>query len=319
VVTRRTRKLVRRARKRGGGIVAATRRRTRSLERRVPILDRRRKRRRLEKTDVVVVSFPKSGRTWVRYALAHYLSLRAGVPLDTGLNRSVGSVGFEHLLDNSRPGPLFPEALLRKRLVVLVRDPRDVAVSHYHHSRHRTGSVDFELREFLDHPLYGIERQSAFVLDLLDVADRHLGDVHVMSYERLRGSTESEMRRFLRFALDEPVDEHHLRGAVAASDFANMRRWETELSSEGAQRKGLGRAEWDGRTERLKVRRGAVGGFRSEMDEALQADVSSRPMTRRLLERLAAIEAAASRANADELVVGAGTGLASQSASGEGP
>jgi len=56
--------------------------------------------RRLQQADIVIVSYPKSGRTWLRVMLSRYFQLRYGIP--------EGSVlGFD-----SRDGPQGPQDLL---------------------------------------------------------------------------------------------------------------------------------------------------------------------------------------------------------------
>ena len=59
----------------------------------------------------VVVSWPKSGRTWLRYMLD-----QLGIHLEYSHQRETAP---------------FPQAWRRKRLILLHRDPRDATLSHW--------------------------------------------------------------------------------------------------------------------------------------------------------------------------------------------
>lgn len=293
---RRVRKRLRRAL--GAGRRDAVRRALVRLEPRVPAVEHWRRRRRMAEADTVVLSFPKSGRTWLRYFLSQYLAETRAVPFRLRLHRSLASLAFSHARHMQYPGRPFRRHLAvarRRRVVVLVRDPRDVAVSWYHQTRDRERLVDCELPEFLDSPVWGIERQAAFVNDLLDFASTHPSAL-VITYEGLKRSTEAELRRFLEFVLGEPIDDAAFRRAMESSDVGAMRRRElaetgVKTDPRGAHKPSpLGHGDWDGNPDALKVRKAEVGGFRAEMDEASQAEVSSRPLTRRLLARLAELD-----------------------------
>jgi hypothetical protein len=96
-------------------------------------------REEIERAVTVALSFPKAGRSWVCFFLAQYLSARTGDPLDLDLlapGRDLPPTVFlhEHIdVFEDVPGPprlLNERLLLRRRLLVLVRDPRDSLVSY---------------------------------------------------------------------------------------------------------------------------------------------------------------------------------------------
>ena len=92
-----------------------------------------------------------------------------------------------------RPRLIDTDINARKRLVLLVRDPRDVAVSYSHHDHDQekvfTGSLD----DFVRSDIYRTERQSRFVLMMLDMFDRHGGPKHFLP---MRTFTATRERRF---------------------------------------------------------------------------------------------------------------------------
>src|SRR4051812_31366549 len=103
----------------------------------------------LADADAVVISFPKSGRTFVRAMLARLFQLKFGVDerrlLDfPSLKRAAQGVPrllFVHAGDAMRePGEMQvdPADYAGRKIVLLARHPADVAVSRYHHLKHRS-------------------------------------------------------------------------------------------------------------------------------------------------------------------------------------
>jgi hypothetical protein len=258
-------------------------------------------RRQIQSAATAGLSFPKAGRSWVCYFLARYLAQRSGGQLELDLlmnRRELPPIAFMHehidvFEDVVGPCRLLNEQLLRRRrLLVLVRDPRDTLVSYWYQKRVRERrAVPRRLELFAESPVYGIERISQSTNLLLDLYDNHPGDRLLVSYESLRRDPNSGLMSVLRFVLDgRPVDKPSYRRALRASEFQAMREWERGLTRRDA------RAQYDGRFGPLrggtladahfKVRRGEVGGFKAEMSCELQQHVSSLPHTRALLERL---------------------------------
>ena len=102
--------------------------------------------RELSGGDAILISIPKSGRTWVRTFLNAYFSYKLGRQFsldltdrgDTGVPRIIYSHDrFEHRTkgnawDRLRRKYLIPRRALRKRpIVLLARDPRDAFVSYF--------------------------------------------------------------------------------------------------------------------------------------------------------------------------------------------
>ena len=127
-----------------------------------------------------------------------------------------------------RPRLIDTDINARKRLVLLVRDPRDVAVSYSHHEHDKekvfTGSLD----DFVRSDIYRTERQSRFVLMMLDMFDRHGGPKHFLTYEDLHGDARKTFRDGLDFIFLSDMDEAAYACALAESRFDNMRREEME-------------------------------------------------------------------------------------------
>jgi hypothetical protein len=228
---------------------------------------------RRQRADAVLVSFPKCGRTWLRLligrALQRHFELPAGVdPLElhrlADLDRRVPSVFVTHD-DDAQWKP--PEAVERdkrryrgRRVILLVRDPRDVIVSLYFQKRERRRAYAGSLDEFLADRVGGFESLLAFYdawVEHLDVP----AAVLVVRYEDLRARTEAELRRVLDFIGVTDVPDGVVAEAVAFASFENMRRME-EADALGSARLRPGRV---GEPNTYKTRRGVVGGHRDEL------------------------------------------------------
>lgn len=262
-------------------------------------------RAQIERAMTVALSFPKAGRSWICFFLARYLAERTGGPLDLDLlapGHEVPPIAFLHehidvFEDIVAPPRLLNERLLlRRRLLVIVRDPRDTLVSYWYEKRVREARpAPARLEEFAESPVYGIERISEGTNLLLDLYEAHPGDRLLVSYERLREDPADRLRRVLSFALaGPPIDETSFQEALGASSFAAMRDWERRLTRRDATRYAdrFGPRQEGPLTDgHFKVRRGTVGGFRTQMSPALQSHVARLPRTAALLNRLSVTDA----------------------------
>ncbi len=88
--------------------------------------------------DTFLVSYPKSGNTWVRFLVANLLHPQEPVTL-LGADRIIPSVdGQSKKFFKRMAGPRvikshYPFHQSYRRVIYVVRDPRDVAVSQYHY------------------------------------------------------------------------------------------------------------------------------------------------------------------------------------------
>lgn len=229
----------------------------------------------------LVVSFPKSGRTWVEMMVAKVRSLQTGREVRdflADLDRPAASgpggarIEFTHGKDNHRicRGLGFTREVYDGRTVALVvRDPRDVLVSFYYYERFGDApSFSGSLGEFLRFDpssapegsraaRYGVRAilhwMNAWAANR-DVPER----LHVASYEDFHHDTKSELARLCAF-LGLTTSPEMIDSAVQFGSFDNMRRLEL---SRALQWHGL-RASDDRRG--LKTRRGEVGAARAEL------------------------------------------------------
>ncbi|MCX7629669.1 MAG: sulfotransferase domain-containing protein [Geminicoccaceae bacterium] len=269
-----------------------------TLLRRIKDEHRRTKKRlpELRAADVVLVSHAKSGRTWLVALISHVLHLTRGVPIDElwegdnfqKFDPSIPRLYLTH--DHNEPWWLrlrLPRLVRDKRLIVLVRDPRDVAVSWYYHNlgrsharvRWRMGLPEdmsrVDMASFVTHPAYGVPGVVALLERWARIARAHPRAL-LLRYEDLRARTAEELARVLAFlGLEAPREA--IEAAVAFASFDSLR--EKERTGFYRTEKLQARDPADPRS--YKVRRGKVGGYRDE----LPAEVVAR-LDRLVAERL---------------------------------
>lgn len=203
-----------------------------------------------------LVSYPKSGRSWVRFIL---------VQLGLGNEVRFQHDGFEFNNGDCPPHDFDLEARIARyaqleRIVYLEREPRDVIVSLYHQVTGRFR--DFfgyqgDLSAFIRDPYFGAENLRRFRANWDQLVERL--DLHRISYEACHQDMHAVMRGVLDY-YGFDVDDARLTEAVDAGRFENMR--EVERSGRFAE-------PWlRPRNEAPKVRRGRVGGYRDVLSPA---------------------------------------------------
>ena len=225
---------------------------------------------RFASADAIVVSIPKSGRTWLRVFLSAYFCGLEGRPFSLAMPPSdqAPRVSFTHdlwehwyyarLKDRLRGKHLVPRRAGRDTpIILLVRDPRDVVVSLYFQVTRRDHRYHGTLADMLRHPTFGI----GAIITVLNAWMAEWGArpaVHLVRYEDCRAHSTRIFREILLFLHVPRIDEHIFAHSLAFCSFENMQRMEaaaeftTSILAPGAAHD----------TESFKVRRGIVGGYR---------------------------------------------------------
>lgn len=231
--------------------------------------------------DAVFLSIYCAGRTWIRFFLKSYVETAAGVPISLAprtmpRTEISPSLCFTHdfldLYENvgAQPWIVFEQLMRARPLVLLTRDLRDLAVSSFHYMRRSQPKVfdrlipTGSLAEYINSPIWGIERLASLFELQLSFFDAHPGPKLHLSYERLVRDPAVHFHRLLEFLLSVPVDSRHLDESVRRSSFEKMQALEIEISRSGKAKEWerLGVDNWSGDIDDLKVRSGKVGRFR---------------------------------------------------------
>lgn len=246
---------------------------------------------KLRRADVVIVSFGKSGRTWLRVMLSRFYSYRHGFS-----ERSL--IGFEnfHLRDRRIPKIFFTHDNYTKdytgnvdskvdyydrKVVLLVRHPADVAVSQYHQWKYRMRprkkiinaypTEDIDLFTFVARHDAGIVK----VIDWMNGWARELPklkDIYVLRFEDLKADTAGTLARVLDF-IGTPGTAEEIAEAVRFGSFENMRKMEAEnrFWFAGGRLKAADRSN----PASYKTRRGEAGGWRKDFTPAQIAEIET--------------------------------------------
>ena len=241
---------------------------------------------RVRDADVALVSFPKSGRTFVRVMLARLYQRQFGIDEREVLNYAtlrrapdgVPRLVFTHDGDAMRaPSKIAIDrkAYRGRKVVVLARHPGDVIVSRYYHLKHR--SLDRARQRLARRPLEafvwtsrgGVPSIVRFLNGWAELA-RERGDILILRYEDFLTDPErllSELAGFI--GLDS--DEASIADAVGFARFENLRTKERE-GYFSSTRFGPGRA---GGEDSYKVRSGTPGGYRGKLSQSGQVRVEA--------------------------------------------
>ena len=225
--------------------------------------------------DLFLVSYPRSGNTWLRFLLAN--ALRPDEPATFGtMARLVPDVYDE------------PDAVLRKlprprslkshepydprypSVVYLVRNPVDVAASYYHYLiKMRVLEEGFDrnrfVQAFVEGSLDGFGPWGDHVAGWLDA--REGGERFVcLRYEDLLEDASAAVRQMLRL-LGVARDDEQVGAAVARSSAEELRRLERETATELPTFRGS-------RLDKPFIRAARVGAGSEELPPELVARIA---------------------------------------------
>ncbi len=241
--------------------------------------------RRLAVADFIIVSYGKSGRTWLNVMLSRFLQLRFGLS-----ERSL--LVFDNF---HRRNPAIPRILLThdnylrdylacgrskaayydKPTLLLVRHPADVAVSQFFQWRYRMRPRKKGLNGYPPHGARVsvaefVLRERAGLAKVVDFLNEwaaelpRLRNLLVLRYEDLRAEPQRRLREVLDWMGMDPTQEE-VAQAVAFASFENMKRLEQRgvFWWSGVSMRPGDKANPDS----YKTRRAKVGGYRDYFDD----------------------------------------------------
>lgn len=239
------------------------------------------------RSQLLIIAHPKSGNTWLKVMLTHLYAVRNGIPLgdfaryneladrNPDIPRFAATNGW-YSYEGAVGKLLAPEApdsqIKRKPVVLLARNPIDIAVSWYFQFTKRQSAHKQELiNHFIDHPIdrrkigmWDFVRHSdiglLFLIKFLNTWKTRLAGLEktlLTRYEDLRADPGSVLKKVTQLMGDSFSDEE-IKSAVDFGSFDNLRK----LESEGFFRQGGLTLRNPKDPESFKVRRAKVGGYR---------------------------------------------------------
>lgn len=262
---------------------------------------------RARRAKLLIIGHPKSGNTWLRTMISRLYQVRLGMPSDftvksdelalrdpraARLLASNGYYSYEGVLGEALAVDAPDSPLRHKPVVLLARNPGDIAVSWYLQVTKRQSARKRELiNAFIEHPvdhesidLWEFVRHSDLglptLIEFLNTWERRVSALSngiIVRYEDMRVDTVAALRRITSL-MGESFTDKELEEAAAWTSFDHMQ----QMEGEGQFRTGgVQLIDPDDPTTR-KVRRGKVGGFRddfnpdqvAELDELIAARLS---------------------------------------------
>jgi hypothetical protein len=227
--------------------------------------------------DAIILSVPKSGRTWLRAFLCAYFCKRFGLEFtlrpDRYNEQRIPRLIFSHDLfehrtkgdrwDRVRGKYLIPRRELdRVKIVLLARDPRDCFVSLYLQLTRRDPNAPLRLRrktvnEMLRDRKFGVHAIINTMNDWINEFSER-DNFTLVRYEALRASPAEHFRDLLASLGEAEPDTRIFQDALEFSRFENMQK----LEAAGAFDSNILHPGDVRDPESFKVRRGKVGGYR---------------------------------------------------------
>jgi len=199
--------------------------------------------------DVIVISYPKSGRTWLRIILEKLNILLQYNHDETGLGEKLPP---DRLSSDKTP-------FGNNRIILLARDPRDTVVSAYYQAIKRQKVYNKSISEFIRDDKLGIKK----ILKFHEIwnENQHIPkDFMLLRYEDMQKDIKGEIKRVLAFLNVSKINEKKIEKAIEFGKFDNMHKME---------QKGIFKTKYKGilvpkdknDKESYKTRKGKVGGF----------------------------------------------------------
>lgn len=215
--------------------------------------------------DVFLTSYPRSGNTWTRFLVGNLVHTEEPVTF-LNVERFVPDMykHSDHYLRNlPRPRMLKSHEVFDpryKRVIYIVRDPRDVAVSQYHwEMKQKSVKDEYPIEQFVPRWIEGIywDRLANWgdhVTSWLSTREGRDSFV-ILRYEDLIGDAQRELMKVARLLGLEP-SPGRLARAVEFSSADRMRKLESTQGSKWVQTRYT-------RQDKAFVRKAASGDWRS--------------------------------------------------------
>lgn len=209
--------------------------------------------------DIYVISFPKSGRTWLRVMLDR-LNIELSYSHDETSHTE--RISYKDLSRNK-------DKYRNKKIIFLVRDPRDTVVSGYFQAVKRIKVYNKPISEFIRDERHGIRK----ILEFHHIwfnNRQFQKDFLSIRYEDMHADCMLVLRKIMDFLQVRHVSEDQLKESIQFAEFENMKKLEREGLFLNRYGSILCPADINDE-ESFKVRKGKIGGY---VDYLKQEDIT---------------------------------------------
>lgn len=222
---------------------------------------------------MLFLSYPKSGRTWVRFLVDAYLADLHGIRVSNvfEVERRLDPrwrIEWEHLtgamiqlLPYDRVGEVDRSHLAGRPCVYLSRDPYATLASAFFQARDRVKVFQGTPSEFVRSPLFGARKLATFYA-LVESLRECFALFVPLTYESFQEDPAAGLRTVLE-ALGAEIDPERIGKAVALGGFENLRRLGRTAEYAGTP---IAPVDSDNPASD-KIRRGGDGGWRELFSE----------------------------------------------------
>lgn len=231
-----------------------------------------------QNADATIVSYGKSGRTWLERMLLECILEELGI--DSLKYRSLAELCHKHadwpkivmthagsnwegvIYDENTIASIPTDRYARGKVLFLYRDPRDVLVSAFHHVKFRTGLSDLTPDGLIESPAIGLRKTINFMNHWMQFYKEHTDSCIGVSYEQLRGDTRTNLQQIISF-LNLDVSSESIDNAIESCSFRAMKSKEREGAFENPRLAPTRKEEECS----FKIRSGKTGEYRDFFTE----------------------------------------------------
>ncbi len=218
-------------------------------------------------TDMYIISFPKSGRTGVRMMLAKTIADAYNRQLNLDMYKMTLLSRIPNINTDPRIGNYsvqmnkdvkITKTQKRKKIIFLVRDPKDVLVSYFFEwTKRRENKYNGTLSEFIRED-FTLKRLIRFMNEWMEEKKRRNDEVLLVKYEDLHKDRQAQLKRMLDFA-GIKASEAVITNVLEYTTFENMQKIEKECAFKGDHRLTATDAK---DKDSFKMRKGKAGGYK---------------------------------------------------------
>ena len=253
-----------------------------------------------QRAGLIIIAHPKCGNTWLKVMISRLYQIRHGMtasllinsdelalknPAIPRLAATNGHYSYEGAVGRALATDAPDSELRHKPVVLLARNPCDIAVSWYFQFTKRQSAHKQELiNHFIEHPIdrrkieiWDFVRHSdiglPFLIDYLNTWERNIGRLErgmILRYEDMRTDPARVLKQVTGL-MGESFNDDEIGEAVEFGSFDNLRK----LEGKGFFHQGGMSLRNPKDPETFKVRRGKINGYRDYFSPEQVADMEA--------------------------------------------